>query len=187
MGSQPPLGTSTCSSMGSSIGCRWICAPPWTSMGCRGTVYLSIVFSTGCRGISTLVPGAPPPPPSSLTLVSAGLLLSHILSPLSGYSSAGSPTPLPLLLKYVIAEVLPPLLMGLALASSGSVFEPAGIGSIRHGGSFLQLLTEATPVSPSATKTLQRKSNTVLDKVKLHRYMVLKNVIDMVSSCVGHH
>ncbi|GAB0208288.1 hypothetical protein GRJ2_003294500 [Grus japonensis] len=29
-------------------------------------------FTTGCRGISALVPGAPPPPPSALTLVSIG-------------------------------------------------------------------------------------------------------------------
>jgi len=28
---------STCSSMGSSPGCRGRCAPPWTSMGCRST------------------------------------------------------------------------------------------------------------------------------------------------------
>ncbi|KAK4810648.1 hypothetical protein QYF61_007385 [Mycteria americana] len=57
------------------------------------------------------------------------------------------------LLKYVITEALPPSLMGSALASSGSVLEPAGIG---HGGNFWHLLTEATPVAPPATKTLQR-------------------------------
>jgi len=34
------------------------------------------------------------------------------------------------------------------LASGGSVLEPAGTGSIRHGGSFWQLLTEAVPVAP---------------------------------------
>jgi len=33
-------------------------------------------------------------------------------------------------LKYVITEALPPLLMGLALTSGGSVLEPAGIDSI---------------------------------------------------------
>jgi len=37
------------------------------------------------------------------------------------------------LLTYVITEALPPSLMGLALASSGSVLEPAGTGFIRHG------------------------------------------------------
>lgn len=37
MGSQPQSGTSHCSAMGSSRGCRWISAPSWTPMGCRGT------------------------------------------------------------------------------------------------------------------------------------------------------
>jgi len=125
-----------CSSMGSSTGYRWISAPPWTSMGCRGTTCLTMVFITGCRGkISALASGAPPPPPSSLTLVSAELFLSHSLTPLSQTAISMQVFPL---LKYVISETLPPLLIGLALASSGSVLELAGIGSIRHGGSFSQ-------------------------------------------------
>ena len=74
---------STCSSVGSSMGCRWISAPPWTSMGCRGTACLTMVFTMDCRGISAPAPGAPPPSPSSLTLVSAELFRSHILTPLS--------------------------------------------------------------------------------------------------------
>ena len=40
------------------------------------------------------------------------------------------------LLKYVIPEALPPSLMSSALASGGSVLEPAGIGSVGHRGSF---------------------------------------------------
>jgi len=75
------LRASTCSGMGSLLGCRWISAPPWTSMGCRGTACLTMVCSMCCRGISALVPGARPPSPSSLTLVSAMLFLSHILTP----------------------------------------------------------------------------------------------------------
>jgi len=59
-------------------------------------------------------------------------------------------------LTYVIPEVLPPLLMGLALASSGSVLELAGVGCIGHGGSFWQLLTEATLVA-LCSKTLPCK------------------------------
>jgi len=102
----------------------------------------------GLRG--NPAPGALPPPPSSLTLVSAVLVLPRILTrllsckmPLCSFSP---------LLKYVITEVLPLSLMGSALASGGSVLEPAGIGFIRHGGSFWQLLTEATPIAPPLPK-----------------------------------
>jgi len=56
------------------------------------------------------------------------------------------------LLRYVITEALPPSLMGLALASTRSILEPAGTGSTRHGGSFSQLLTEATPIAPLLPK-----------------------------------
>ena len=77
------LQTSTCSGTGSSMCCRWTSAPRWTSMGCRGTACLTMVFITGCRAITVPAPGASPPPPSSLTLVSAELFPSHILTPLS--------------------------------------------------------------------------------------------------------
>jgi len=56
------------------------------------------------------------------------------------------------LLKYVVTEVLPPLLIGLALASSGSFLELAGTGFVSYGGSFLQLLTEATPIASPLPK-----------------------------------
>jgi len=120
---------STCSGVVSSTDCRWISAPPWTSMGCRGT--------------SALTPETPPPLPSSLTLVSTELFLSHILTPLSGYKCCSAVT-FPPLRKYVITEALPPPLTGPALASSGSLLEPAGTGSVGHGGNFQQLPTEAT-------------------------------------------
>ncbi|KAK4810884.1 hypothetical protein QYF61_013292 [Mycteria americana] len=64
------------------------------------------------------------------------------------------------LLKYVITEALPPLLIVSALASGGSILEPSRTGSVQHGGSFWCLLTEASPAAPPATKTLLRKSNT---------------------------
>jgi len=77
MGSQPPLGIPL-HWHGAFHSCRWVCASPWTSMGCRGTACLTMVCSMGCRGISAPVPGEPPPPPSSLTRVSAELF--HIFS-----------------------------------------------------------------------------------------------------------
>jgi len=71
-----------------SMGYRWISSPPWPSMDCRGTACLIMVFIMNCRGkLSTLAPGARPLPPSSLTLVSAELFLSHSLTPLSRTSS----------------------------------------------------------------------------------------------------
>jgi len=116
------------------------------------------------------------PPPSSLTLVSAELFLSHHLTPLSS---------LPFhrrfffpLLNYVITEVLPPLLIGLALASSGSILEPAGIGSIRHRGSFSQLLTEATPIAPRYRTLATQSHNTkdqqrnILSKTTARQYLL---------------
>jgi len=84
MGSQLPSGIHLLQCRVPSMGYRWRSAPPWTSMGCRGTACLTMVFIMGCRGkLSAPVPGAPPPPPYSLTLVSAGLFLSHRLTPLS--------------------------------------------------------------------------------------------------------
>lgn len=58
------------------------------------------------------------------------------------------------LLKYVGREVPPALLMGSGLASSGSVLEPSGTGSVRHGGSFWNLLH---PWSTATSQTLLRK------------------------------
>lgn len=42
--------------------------------------------------------------------------------------------------------------MDSGLASGGSVLEPAGVGSVRHWGSFWQLLTETTPVAALLSK-----------------------------------
>jgi len=102
-------------------------------MDCRGTACLTMVFSIGCRGSSAPVPGAPPPPLSALSLVSAELFLPHSLTLLFPLQVRRSFFPL---LQYVITEVLPSSLMGSALASSWSVLELAGTGSIRHKGSF---------------------------------------------------
>lgn len=83
------------------------------------------------------------PPPSSLTSLSAEFFFSH--SHLS-LPAAVAQNFSPLFLKYIIPEVQPLSLTGLALASSGSFSEPAGIGSAGHGVSFGQLLRAVTPV-----------------------------------------
>ena len=155
------LRASTCSGVGSSTGCRWISAPPWTSMGCRGTACLTMVFTTGCRGISLCSGAWSTSSPSFFTdLGVCGVVpLTSSHSALSGCNCYSSVTSFPFL-KYVIPEALPLLLIGSALGSSRSVLEPAGINFIGHRGSFQQLLTEATPGAPPATKTLPRKPNT---------------------------
>jgi len=67
-----------------STGYRWISAPPWTSVGCRGTTCLTMVFIMSCKArLSAPVSRAPPRPPSSLTSVCVELFLSHHLTPLS--------------------------------------------------------------------------------------------------------
>lgn len=49
------LWASTCPSVESSMGCRWVSAPLWTSMDCMGTASFTMVCTTGCRGTSALV------------------------------------------------------------------------------------------------------------------------------------
>jgi len=82
-GSHPPLGTHLIRHGVPSTGCRWKSAPLWTSMGCGGSLPRCGLHH-GLQGkISALAPGAPPLPPSALSLVSAELLFSHRLTPLS--------------------------------------------------------------------------------------------------------
>lgn len=51
--------------------------------GSGGTTCLTMVCIMGCRGTFALVPGAPPPSASPVSLVSADLFLSCFLTPLS--------------------------------------------------------------------------------------------------------
>ena len=103
-GSQPP-GIHQLQCGVPSMGCGWISAPPWTSMGSRGTACLTMIFIKSCRGkfllwrLEHLLPLL-----LSLTFVSAELFLSHSLTPLSQLLLPSSFFPL---LKYVIIEALP--------------------------------------------------------------------------------
>ena len=144
-GSQPPSGTSTCSSVGYSTGCRLISAPPWTSMGWRGTACRTW-SSPCCREISALAPGRPPSPSSSLTLVSAALFLSHCLTPLSGCNCPCAAFFFQLL-KYVITEALPL-----------STYHWHWLCQTQ--GKLLAASHRTLPSSPPTTKTSPHKPNT---------------------------
>jgi len=129
-------GTSTCSSVGSlprATGGDLIHrGPPWAAGGQPALPWSS--SQAGRQGCLLRHFGHLLPPPSSLTLVSAELFLSHchIVSLPSIHCHFSCRVFFPFL-KYVITEALPPSLIGLALASSGSILEPAGTGFIRHG------------------------------------------------------
>ena len=158
----------------SGIGSPWAAAsfrvhplaPPWGPP--QAAVWISALEwpSMGCRRISAPVPGALPPHPSSLTLVSAELFLSCIFTPVSNWS-CDCPGFFPLF--SYITEVLPPSLMGMTLASGRSIMELAGSGSIKHRGGFQQILTEASAVAPPATKTVPGKFST------LFSFVVIRN------------
>jgi len=64
------------------------CGPAWL----QGTACPTMVCSAGCRGTFALAPGAPPTPPSTLTVRSAKLFLSHRLTPLFSCSCTVFPS-----------------------------------------------------------------------------------------------
>ena len=99
-----------------------------------------------CSGVSS------PSSPSFFTDLGVCRVVSLTVSLVSSHCCSCCCAATFSLLKCIILEVLPPTLMGSALASGGSTFEPAGIGSVGHRGRFWQLLTEATPVAPPLPK-----------------------------------
>lgn len=106
MGSQPPLGFQL----------LWLGVLHRLLHGLKGHSCPTMAFTTGCRGIPALAHWLPCLTPS-LTLVSAGLLLSYSHSSfLAAVAQLLFPFP-----KFVIPEVPPPSLRGSALISSGSV------------------------------------------------------------------
>jgi len=123
------LQASPCSGVGSSPGCRWGSAPPWSSTAAADSLPHHGLLH-GCTAKS-LLHCLEHLLPSSCT--DCGLCRAVSLT----YSHSSIPVKLFfLLLKCVITEVLPPLPMGSALASSRFALELAGTGSIGHRGSF---------------------------------------------------
>lgn len=117
---------------GSLCAALWIHFLRWSSMAGMGATSWS--SPQAAREFAS-VPGSPPAhtvPPchSSLALVSAILFLRHFFSLLLSLTTDRHLLPF---LEYGVTEVPQALLwVGSALASSGSVLEPAGTGSIRH-------------------------------------------------------
>jgi len=124
--------------------------PPWTAGRQPASPWSS---SQAAREGSLLRHFRHLPPPTFFTDLGVCRVVSLLSSHSSLFNVVSPPSLFLLFLKDVITEALPLALTGLALASGRSVLEPAGTGSIRHGGSFSQLLTEATPVAPPLPKS----------------------------------
>jgi len=138
----------------------WRGVLPWAAGRCllhHGSAWAAEVHppspwsSPRAAGESALVPRASCPPLSAVALMSVELFLSHVLTPVS-------PTAFFLFafLNYVIPEVLPLLLMG--LASGGSVLGPTWL--CQTLGKLLTPSHRSHPCSPPATKTLLCKPTT---------------------------
>jgi len=67
MGSQLPSGIHLLQRGVPSTGYRRMSVPPWTSMDCRGTACLTMVFIKSCKGRVCALTFRAPPPPSCLT------------------------------------------------------------------------------------------------------------------------
>jgi len=124
------------------------CGPQWAagdSLTHNGLHY-------GLQGNLCFLHEAPPPPPSSLTLVSAELFLSHILTPPFQQIFP--------LLKYVITEVLPPITDWLDLRQWRVCLSAGWHWLYQTWRKLLAASHRSHPCSPSATKTLPRKPHT---------------------------
>lgn len=90
--------------------------------GLWGHSCLTMSCALGCRGIPAPAAGTPPAPPSPLTLVTAEMFFSHMFIFLfSGCNFSCAITVFPYSCN-IIPEMPPPSLMGLALASSRSLW-----------------------------------------------------------------
>jgi len=89
MGSQLPSAVHLLRRGVPSTGYRWISAPPWTSMDCRGTSCLTMDFITSCKGRLSAPTFRAPLPPSFTDLGVCRIV--SLTSSHSSLSSAVSP------------------------------------------------------------------------------------------------
>jgi len=125
----------------------------WSSMGCRGPTCFTTVFTTCC---SAQVPGAPLPPPF-LTLMSAGLFLSHFSHPVSQLLHSVFLA----FLKYASTEAPLIWLKGSALSNVGFILEPALYIAEAGAGLYSYRPPQQDP-SAHHCQHLAAKPNTVL-------------------------
>jgi len=144
--------------------------PPWTAGGQPASPWSSSRAAGEC-----LLQCLERLPPSFFT----DLGVCRVISLKYFHSSVSTDVPQHVfpLLKYVIPEALPSLI-GSALASSWSVLELAGTGSVRHGENFWHLLREAIPVAPLLPKPCHRSPQQrgrigILQLHKEHRCVVV--------------
>ncbi|KAJ7418275.1 hypothetical protein WISP_59980 [Willisornis vidua] len=114
---------------------------PVVLLGLQGHSCFTTGCTTGCRKTSLQRLEHHLLSSSSLTDLAVSIVV-HIF-PLCSSLATITSVIFFFLLKYVITYFL----IGPALASDTSISEPPGIGSARHGGSYWQLLTEATHVA----------------------------------------
>lgn len=163
----------SCSSMGSSPGVHRPCqepAPAQASLGatvsfghiyllpsgalhrlqvdvCSTTALHGLCLHLGLQGNLCSVVGAPPAPPCAWVLMSTELFLSHLLTPLTGCNCCCKEQHFTLLNSFIL-EVLPPSLMGPALASRRSILVPAGIKDHQTQGKLIVPHHRSQPCSP---------------------------------------
>ena len=142
---QHPQGISTYSRVKSSVGCRVDLCSIVVLHGLQGDNLHYHCLLHGSRTWRT-----------SLSSYFTDLGVCIVVSLTFSHSSLAAAVQrfLPFL-EYGVTEALPTLLMSSGLASSRSTLEPAVTGSVQHGGSYWQLLTEATPAALPLPKPWQ--------------------------------
>jgi len=160
VGSQLPSGIHLLRRGVPSMGCRLISAPPWTSVGCRGTACLTAVFYHELQGQALCSSISSTSSPSFFTDVGVCRVVSFTSSHSSLFTAVSLQFFFLPLLKYVITEVLPPSLMGLALASRWVHLRASWHWLYQTWGKLLAASHRIHPYSPPATKALPRKAIT---------------------------